>query len=418
MNFSKKFDLAAFTICAILLALLPVHAFLFTWLKSFFWTNEWTIWIQIWKEILVGLLGILALGKFVIEGKLPQRKSFWLGGIFVILAILYFFIGGISEQKIFGLRTTTLFFVAFLSVQFFEFNEAEIARLRKIILISSGTVIFFGLAQKFLLPADFLVNFGYSANLSSWLPGGNLPAAHFVGDSETIRLQSTFAGPNQLAAFLVVFLPLMIAEFWHTRRKNCARYLLFAEIVGGILVLIFTFSRSAWLGGILIFLLFTIKIWRKKLSIKLKKKLFLGGFIAIFSAGILLFTSGNLDEIIGRTNSTSEHFERSLVAFKLAADNPLGLGLGRTAGVAQRFEKNPITPENTFLGITLELGWLGGILFLIFLISLSLDLQQNNSELFYSLSGFLLIAFFLHPFEDAPTGISLFLLAGVINSQK
>jgi hypothetical protein len=416
MSRNKFFDRTAFLICAILLAILPLHAFLFTWFKSFFWTDSWTILVQMWKEILVGLLAILAVGRFAIERKLPQKKSFWLGGIFVALAILYFFLGGISTQKILGLRTATLFFVAFLAAQFFDFGAVRIRQLVRIILFSSSVVIAFGLTQKFLLPADFLVHFGYSANLSSWLPGGNLPAAHFVGDSGAVRIQSTFAGPNQLAAFLILILPLAFFELQRT--KNWTKYFLAAEVIGGILLLIWTFSRSAWLGAVGIFLLFAIEMWRRNLPKKMKQKLLLGGILAIVGAGILFFSGGNFGEIISRVDSTSEHFEKSLAAAQLVVANPLGLGLGETAGVAQRFAENPITPENTFLGFTLELGWLGGILFLIFCGELLVELQKNNSPLFYSLVGILVVAFFLHPLEDAPTALTLFLLAGITIRSK
>jgi hypothetical protein len=385
-------DQSAWWICAILLVALPFHAFLFTWLKSFFWTENWTILAQAWKEILVGILGILAVGKF-------WQKRIW-------------------GQKILGLRTATLFLGIFLAVRFFDFEKLEIEQLKKIILLSCGGVILFALLQKFLLPPDFLVNFGYSANVSSWLPGGNLPAYHLVGASEVIRLQATFAGPNQLAAFLLVILPLAISEFWRNRKnKSWWKWFLIFLILGGIFVLIFTFSRSAWLGAVGIFLIFAIEMWRKNLSRKMKQRIFFGGIAAILGGIILLFSGENFGEIFWRTASTGEHFERATNAAQLVWENPLGLGLGETAGVSQRFGEE-ITPENTYLGVALELGWLGGILFLFFCGKLLWELKKSNSPFFFSLSGILIIALFLHPLEDAPTAISLFLLAGMINSPK
>jgi hypothetical protein len=187
--------------------------------------------------------------------------------------------------------------------------------------------------------------------------------------------------------------------------------------LGGLLLLIWTFSRSAWLGASLIFLLFAIQAWRKNLALRLKKKLLWGGALSVLGLGILFFSNQNWIAILGRAESSIQHFERSREAFELVLDNPLGFGLGKTGGVSQRFD-NPITPENTYLGITLELGWLVGILFLIFIVQLLLELRKQNSELFYSLIGILVVAFFLHPLEDSPTALSLFLLAGVLNSPK
>ncbi|MFA6458599.1 MAG: O-antigen ligase family protein [Patescibacteria group bacterium] len=405
-------DWLAWWLSAVLLAVLPFHAFLFTWFKAFFWSDAWTIFVQSWKEILVGTLGTLALAKLISTRKFPRERSFWLGVIFVILASLYAIFGsGLLAQKLLGLRTATLFIVVFLAVQFFDFDAGKIAWLRRIVLTASGAVILFALAQKFLLPADFLKNFGYSENVSSWLPGGNLPMFHLVGESTTIRLQSTFAGPNQLAAFLLVILPLIGVQF--SRAKNWKKYFCLAEFVAGILVLIFSFSRSAWLGAAAIFLIFAVTAWRQNLPEKLKYKLLWGGVISAVTLAVLIFSSGNFLAIVTREASTSEHFEKSLAAAELVAANPLGLGLGKTAGVAQRFEANPITPENTYLGITLELGWLGGILFLIFCGTLLFELRKKHSPLFYSLAGILVVALLLHPLEDAPTALTLFLLLGL-----
>ena len=410
------FEKPAWWICAILLALLPFHAFLFTWFHSFFWQKDFVIFFQAWKEILVGILGLLALAKLFQTRRLPREKSFWIGGTFVLLAIIYgVFSDNELSQRILGLRSAILFFGIFLAVKFFDFDERKVELLKKIVLLAGGLVILFALAQKFLLPADFLKNFGYSENISSWLPGGNLPIFHTIGDSEIIRLQSTFAGPNQLAAFLIVILPLAAAGAF--RWKNFWRWLAAGIFFGGIFILIFTFSRSAWLGGAIILLIFTAHECRRNLPEKLKRKLFIGGAIGILVVGIFGFSNLNFREILTREASTSAHFEKSAAAAKLVLANPLGIGLGKTSGISQRFG-GEITPENTFLGVALETGWLGGMLFIAFLISLLVELRRKNSELFYSLVGITMIALFLHPLEDTPTALTLFLLAGVVNSPK
>jgi hypothetical protein len=416
--FFKKINTVSFYVSATLLALLPFHAFLWTWFHSFFWTDNWTIFVQAWKEILVGILCLLAVAKFFITRKLPQQKSFWLGFSFVILAIAYAFFGNDELiQKFLGLRTAILFLVIFLAIQFFSFSSERIEQLKKIVLFMSGVVILFALLQKFILPADFLKYFGYSENISSWIPDGNLPMYHAVGQNGAMRLQSTFAGPNQLGAYLVMILPLAVATFWKRRKCiGCKSFLSFI-IFGGLLTLFFTYSRSAWLGALGIILVFAIFQWRKNLSGKLKKRLIFGSVLGAVAFVIFGFLNSNFQEIITREASTSAHLERSLVAVQMVFENPFGLGLGKSAGVSQRFGVD-ITPENTYLGVALELGWLGGILFFAFIISLLFELRQKNSELFYSLLGVAIIAFFLHPLEDMPLALSLFLLIGSLNQFK
>jgi O-antigen ligase len=58
----------------------------------------------------------------------------------------------------------------------------------------------------------------------------------------------------------------------------------------------------------------------------------------------------------------------------IALRYPLGIGLGSTAGVSARFQSQlrlgPVHPDNSYLGVTLETGWLGGLLFTALVIHL------------------------------------------------
>lgn len=420
----NKVDSTAWWITAILLALLPFHAFLFTWFHSFFWQEGWVIVVQAWKEILVGALALLAV--FQLFKSSPLYKgglggvSFTLATIFVTLAALYALFGsGELIQRVFGLRTAVVFLIALLSVQFFDFGSERIEKLKKIVLISGGIVIAFALLQKFILPADFLANFGYSTNVSSWLPGGNLPIYHTVGDSGVIRAQSTFAGPNQLGAYLLIILPLAFMAF--RKEKRFLKYFAAFAFIGGAIALALTFSRSAWIGAFVILLALAIVSWRKNLSGKIKKRLLVGGIIGVIALGTIAVFQPGFQEVFLRQASSSEHLTRSVEAAKIVLATPLGLGLGQSAGVSQRFDPEAgigITPENTYLGVALELGWLGGMLLLALILVLLRELAATKNPLFYSLLGIAVVAFFLHPFEDAPTALTLFLLVGMLNSSK
>jgi hypothetical protein len=409
-----KINALAWWLVAILIALLPFHAFLYTYLHSFFWTDSWMIWVQAWKEILVGILGILAVVNWCGDWKLPRSKSWWLGLSFVVLAGIYAALGnGEIAQRILGLRTATVFLVVFLTLPFFEFSSEKIDALKKIAVASASLVIAFALAQKFFLPLDFLANFGYSTNISSWLPGGNLPMYHLVGESGEMRLQSTLAGPNQLGAYLLVILPIAWLVICGERKKIW-EWIAGFTLIGGGATLFWTFSRSAWVGLFAIGLTFAILAWRKNLSKKLRKRLVIGGFLAVIATASAIIFQPSFRENILRESSTSAHLTRSVEAAKLVIANPLGLGLGKTAGVSQRFDTETnqgLTPENTYLGITLETGWLGGILFLSFLGMLLMELRKKKSPLFYSLIGIAVVALFLHPLEDSATSLILFLLA-------
>jgi O-antigen ligase len=411
----------AFYLVATLLSVLPFHAFLWTWLHSFFWDASWTIWVQAWKEILVAVLAFLAGITFLKKPRIPGGTTGWLALGLILLAGSYATFGANElSQKILGLRTATLFLVAFLAVQFFTFKPAEKSQLVRITLTAGAVVIAFALAQQFWLPTDFLLQFGYSANVSSWLPGGNLPMYHLVGETGTIRAQSTLAGPNQLGAYLLILLPLAVAA-WRRYKHD---YLAIFVTLGGLFVLFQTFSRAAWVGFAAMLIFLAAQQWRRNLNPQLKKRLLIGGLIGLIGLiGVGLFQP-DFREILTRQASTSAHLSRSLAAAELAIENPLGLGLGSTAGVSQRFDPEKstgLTPENTYLGYALELGWIGGALFLAFVLALVTELNQTKNPLSYSLVGLALIALFLHPLEDSTTALTLFLLAGstlVVQKQR
>ncbi len=406
----------AFYVVAILLAVLPFHAFGWTWFHSFFWQANWTIVVQAWKEIFVGLLVLLALFRLPSLAKKNWQLLKTPVNLFalalILLALGYAIFGpGDPLQRVYGLRTATLFLVAFLAIQLFEWSPIQRTRLIQITLGSAAFVILFGILQKTVLPPDFLAYFGYSENISSWLPGGNLPMYHLIGETDIIRLQSTFAGPNQLSTYLLVVLPLAAIAWWRQRSNRLAAIV----TLGSLPVFFFTYSRAVWIGLACILLSLVTYQWRSKLKPKLRKKLLLGGIVASIALISLITFQSNFSEIVFRRASTSAHFERSLAAIEIVKANPLGLGIGTTAGVSQRFDSTSIglTPENTYLGITLELGWLGGLLFLGFLAALLLILNRIKSPLRYSLVGIMTVALFLHPLEDSPTALTLFLLAGI-----
>jgi len=413
----------AFYLTAGLLALLPFHAFLFTWFQSFFWGQEWLIAVQAWKEMAVLLLAVFA-GWRVLAGKadlniLLRSPANLFAIALLVLGAVYLAIGD-SElmQRVLGYRTLAVWLVLFLAVQCLGFTSAQIKRLFRIALGSGALVIALALVQHFFLPADILKYVGYSENVSSWLPGGNLPMYHLVGATDLIRLQATFAGPNQFAAYLLIIITLA-AEAFFKSTKHRARYWLALLMLGGVTALVFTYSRSAWLGLYGIALYFVVLYtWREYKHVGL---VVLAGIIIakITLSFVAMYYMPDLYESIVRQASSAAHLERTLTSMHVVAAEPLGYGLGESAGISQRFDTEHvgITPENTYLGIALELGWLGGLLFVGFIVSLLTQLRRVHEPLFFSVLGIAVVMLFLHPLEDMPTALTLATLIGCCYSQ-
>ena len=419
----------AFVSSAILLVLLPFHAFLWTWFHSFFWTDGWTIIVQSWKEILVVVIASCAKLRFFQEPKTINRlltPSNLAAMALLLLSVAYALCGpGELLQKVYGLRTIALPLVAFMTIQFFDFSEQQRTLLVRLMVGSGMLVIGFALLQHFILPIDTLRHFGSSTITSTWLPGGNLPMYQVVSDTDLIRAQSTFAGPNQLAAYLLVVLPFILMKCANTVRAwNATKGLKLIQLLAaGCLLLatlttiFFTYSRAAWiaLGSMLLLLTFA---WIHHHHARYAWRLTLALLAAKILLAVILFAQlpTNWESTLLRTASTNDHIGRTVQAFEVMTTHPLGLGLGSTAGISQRFDAQShvgLTPENTYLGYALELGWLGGLLFVGFLSVLFWELSRTRNPLALSLAGLAVIALVLHPLEDAPTALTFFLLAGL-----
>lgn len=402
-----------FVITLALLLLLPLHAFFYTWLHAHFWTDSWMVVVQAWKEILLAVLVTATGWQWVRQPRVPGGRAGWLAIAFLGLAAGFFVFGaGSWGAKLFGLRSLALFFVSFLSIQFFTFSSRQTTILLRGLLAVAAAVGLFALLQKFVLPVDFLRHFGYSTVVSTWLPGGNLPMYHLVGGTQIVRLQATFAGPNQLAAWWLAVLPLAFVALKNWR--GGWRMVAAVAAGAGAFTLFFTYSRAAWLGALLAVGVAALTFW-PQLSRRVRVAAATGGLLLLLGGGALLATQPALQTAVLRHASSSEHLQKSLAAAKLLWHSPAGLGLGSTAGAGARTagEAKSLTPENTFLTAGLELGWLGGLLFLAAYTAVAARLHAAGSPVFYSLLAIGVVLFFLHPLEDSPTALTLGLLAGL-----
>ncbi len=111
------------------------------------------------------------------------------------------------------------------------------------------------------------------------------PTEHFIASFRQTehRVGSTIGNPNFLGKFLVLVLPLYIAYFINTNSKIKKAF--FASgFLFSVLALIFTFTRSSWLGFAtsLAVLFFILPV--KKLFVERFKKMFIAFAIIMFAA--------------------------------------------------------------------------------------------------------------------------------------
>ena len=200
--------------------------------------------------------------------------------------------------------------------------------------------------------------------------------------TDTHRIVSFFGNPNFFATYLVATLPLLLVLSLGstTRRKFIAGITLGLALT----CLIFTATRSAWIGLVLSFLFLVLLIHATK-AVRLNFKALLPLYV-VFSA-ILLIVIHNQNMIIGRIAAIwSSHGSASYrlhiweVTLNMIKDSPIfGTGLGTFQIVFPKFRYpdfnldvpigNLLHAHSEYLEIWSEMGLIGLGVFLWLLIS-------------------------------------------------
>ncbi len=284
-----------------------------------------------------------------------------------------------------------------------------------LILWPAAIVVVFGLLQIFLLPKDFLVHFGYGIQTIE-------PFETINSDSNYVRIASTLRGANPLGAYLLIPLS-MLAVLITKKQQNKKQALLFA---GSLVVLFFTFSRSAWIGAVLAFA--TIAIVQYPKIYKNAKFLIAGA--SIIAIGLLtvagLQNNSRFQNLIFHTHDNSQVATSSNDARADALQNgiedikdePLGEGPGSAGPASVYNDDSPRIAENYYLQLAQEVGWIGLILFLLINAGVGylLWLRRNDTlalSLLASLAGITFINLLSHAWTDDTLAYVWWGMAGI-----
>lgn len=177
-----------------------------------------------------------------------------------------------------------------------------------------------------------------------------------------VRVFSVFGNPNTLAEYLVMFTPIGVGMFWHT--KEFKKKLVFGLAVGAMLyALVFTMSRGGWIGIAMAAFIYCILIDARLLLLAIP--LSIGALMFLPSTFInRILSIGNF------TDSSNEHrFNIWNITKDIISDHKIaGVGFGYEP-FKQVFETysrtiNAYHSHNSFLQTIAELGYFGFIIFI------------------------------------------------------
>lgn len=392
-----------------LLAYIPFHAFFSVWLGDI---SGYPLVFKAWKEAVLGILAVIAV-VLLWRNKPAARQYFGsrinqLAMAFVALhGILALFLPTTLAATAAGLAIDTRYVVFFLLVRVAVLVLPDISRrLCRAFLISGAIVIGFGVLQQYLLPADFLQNFGYSKDtIAPYLTVDNNP--------EYVRINSTLRGPNPLGAFAMIYMTALSAYMvsaWPGLTRS-RKVLGFAGLAASGSVLYASQSRSAMLAAAVSLAAVGLLLMPVRL-----RKLAIAGMagLALLGGGIYYVVRdtpfvqiviehkdpndpvGN-DSNVGHANSLADGTRRVL-------EQPFGAGIGSTGSASLRSD-TPLIIENHYLFVAHESGWLGLILFIALQAGVLYLLYRNAADwraasLFASGLGLVIIGLLLPVFAD------------------
>jgi len=416
---------------AFICVIVPFHAFLTVWAGSTF--GHYTAW-RLWAEVLLLPLFGAALLRLRRDKKLlaavrVSPLTWCLAGYVVVqLAVGVWAIAthrvtktALADGLILNLRLPAFFFVGQVLATRSNWLQSH---WRKVMLVPAAIVVAFGLLQVFVLPVNFLQHFGYGP--------------HTIAPYETIdqklayvRAQSTLRGANPLGAYLVM-IGSALAVVGFAKRKLWAKGLLALEIVGALVLLGYTYSRSAYLGAAVAL---AALAWWAIPSVRLKRWAMIAGVAALLlGAGsfLLLRHNDRFENTFFHTDQRSQSAESSNQARSSALEaglrdvlhEPLGEGPGTAGPASAHNAGHPARiAENYYLQLGQESGWLGLGLFAAINVLVAGRLWRRRADplarmLLASLLGITLINMLSHAWTDDTLAILWWSLAGVALAQS
>ena len=423
-NFTSKRVRLALICSTLILVLVPFHAFLTIWLSSIF--GHYTA-LRLWSLGLL-LIALLALKLLFWHDKALRKrllKEPLIRLIIIYLSIqIIWGIGALTTHHVdakalgYGLLVNVRFLLFFAVTWIMSTKSAWLHKQwPKLVFWPAVVVIVFGILQYLVLPNDFLKHFGYG-------PTTIYPFETINHNVHHIRILSTLRGANPLGAYLVVVLSLALVQFVRLKQKRLGYGLLG---LAGILTLIFSFSRSAWLGFGVAAGVILVNFYYK--SQHARHWLIAGGIglLLVVGAGIAMLGHNTAlqDALLHTDNhstvsrsSNQDHLSALRGGLRDLFHEPLGRGPG-TAGPASVYNNHPARiAENYFVQVGQETGWLGLLSFLAINILIACKLWVRRADplalgLLAALIGVSVVNMLSHAWTDDTLAFLWWGLAGV-----
>lgn len=386
------------------------------------------------KDVLIFGLASLAIYAIYKQGRLKEILTDKVTQLIIGYALISVLVTSLTQPELNAVLAGSIinfrFLAIFLVARVVSLTEKSLVSYRNIavkaVLYCAMMVVGFGLLQITVLPNDFLANIGYG-------PDTIKPFDTVDQNSDFIRIISTLRGANPLGAYLLVVAliasSLIIQNFNRFKQSLSASFfksswksLLLS--IGSVVVMYFTYSRSAALGllvGLAALILLADLGKYKKWSINLLAVVVVATSISVVAfqdSDFVNFAFFHSDqESVITDSSNSDRISAYSDGLSEVLENPFGQGVG-SAGPASIYDDGANFSENYFIQIAQEVGVFGlqALIIIFYMVAVNLYRQRNNAiplALFVSFIGINLAGLFMHVWTDETLAITWWILAGL-----
>ena len=242
-----------------------------------------------------------------------------------------------------------------------------------------------------------------------------------IGGGQIVRAGSVFVSALTCGFYLVLGFALALERT--VRERTSPAILVALPVIGAGLLL--TQTRSAILAGVIVAILAFVpaagrrRSWRTQLGL-LMAILAIVAIPAVISTGLTKRLSGALNH----TDSSSlAHVSAFWDGLHAMQRQPLGYGLGTSAGTGQRFQtagSSVVVPENDYLQVGIELGVIGTLVFVALTVAVVVHLRRAARSYpsgplvatMAAAAGLMVAAWFLQTWIDFSVSWTMWGMAG------
>lgn len=393
------------------LTVLLCTIFIFLPFSSWLLSMTGNLWITLVRDVLVGLVIILAIA----SRKIKFNYLFFVTILFILLGLAsYFWREASLAQWLRGFRFTFVPILFFMAVSFIDIDEKREKPVLIAILLSALLLLAVAVMEVFDLKIPLTTRYSGAYGLESHQFIG-------LGEESIPRLQSLLAGPNAFGLYLLALSTFVLGAFKLINKK------LIWLIVPIFFILLLTFSRSTLIGFLLVGIISGSTFLKGKIGLLKTVIIAILVAVVIWVLSVALLKSDKYSNFITHETSTTLRSEQIERIWESRGDiGLLGRGMGTAGPSSQnRLDGGPNQwSENIYLDTFEELGLFGLILLvLIYIILLVKGWRNYGSPIgktaFLITVGFALSGLFINTYTGQ-IGIYLFWLANglLFNSTK